>query len=102
MNSVDGENLLELDAKMASVDAICQDTPTTSGQSYALSFSLRSRTANVAADTVIVEWFGEILGSFTASAANTWTVVSVNVLGSGNDRLLFRESAGENIGMSTL
>ena len=97
--STDGTNHIELDYNRGSnLDAIYQDVQTVAGQTYTLTFDMRSRGTNFNSDgeAVVVEWNGAKVkvDGFRAAAAGEWTTITTEVVGTGgSDRILFRESA---------
>ncbi|MEM9090558.1 MAG: DUF4347 domain-containing protein [Cyanobacteria bacterium P01_F01_bin.53] len=99
VTSSDGTNHLELDYVGGSnLDAIYQDIQTQTGQTYTLTFDVRSRGANFNSDNeaVVVEWNGQALqaNGFRAFDQGVWTTITTEVVGTGGiDRLLLRESS---------
>ncbi len=96
--SSNGSNHLEMDYRAGTkFDAIYQDLQTQAGQTYQLSFDIRSRSSNFNSndEAVAVEWNGKKIkiDGFRAAGANQWTTITTTVTGTGKkDRLLFRES----------
>ena len=94
VTSTDGSNHMELDYSTGALDGIYQDIQTQAGQTYQLTFDVRSRGPNFASDdeAVIVEWNG-VQGAFYADGPQEWTTVTATVVGTGgSDRLLLREA----------
>lgn len=89
-----GTQWLELDTYAGQIDSIYQDIQTTSGQTYALSFSAAQRTGYTGStNTIEVLWNGTVIG-VVEPQSTTWSLYSFNVTGSGGlDRLTFRELA---------
>ncbi|NEQ50914.1 MAG: DUF4347 domain-containing protein [Leptolyngbya sp. SIO3F4] len=110
VTSSEGTNHLELDYNGGgNVDAIYQDIQTQAGQTYTLTFDMRSRGTNFNSndEAVVVEWNGTKLKTdgFRASGAQQWTTITAEVVGTGgSDRLTFREStsAGASNGSGPL
>ncbi|MEM6451879.1 MAG: DUF4347 domain-containing protein [Cyanobacteria bacterium P01_D01_bin.105] len=96
--SSEGSNHIELDYRNAAIDGLYQDIQTQSGQTYTLTFDMRSRSANFNSDdeAVVAEWNGQTLKAdgFKAAGQGVWTTITTEVVGTGgSDRLLLRESS---------
>ena len=100
VTSQDGDVYTELDVGRNNVDGLTQEINTTIGQRYSLSFYLRNRpNTNNSTNQVIVSWNGEGLGTFTPS--NDWEQVTLEVVGTGFDRLFFGETNEANNGLGS-
>lgn len=97
VNSADGSNHIELDNfGNAPLDGIYQDLQTTAGQTYEISFAMRTQRGGYDTDdnSVVVEWNGvkTKFDGYRASGNDIWTTHKILVVGTGSDRILFRES----------
>jgi lysophospholipase L1-like esterase len=90
-----GSNFLELDFVSAR-DGFSQTVQTVAGQSYELSFDLRTRLPDRSTSTQGVEvlWNGVLINTVTPASA-TWTTVTFDVVGTGLDSLTIREVASQ-------
>ena len=92
----DGVNFLELDYVSAR-DGFSQTVQTVSGETYELSFDIRTRLPARATTTQGVEvvWNGVLVNTITPASAN-WTTVTLDVVGTGSlDTLTIREVASQ-------
>ena len=107
VESTDGSNHLELDGFAGyKTDGIFQDVKTEAGQTYLLTFDMRSRGHNFNSDdeAVVVEWNGvkTKVDGYRAETVGEWTTITVEVTGTGGlDRLLLRESVSSGANDST-
>ncbi len=85
------------------VDAIYQDVKTEAGQKYALSFDTALRSGvSASTSTVEVLWNNTVIAKFDPSST-AWTTREFEVTGTGgNDRLTFREEAGDDNNVGAL
>ncbi|MEM7057763.1 MAG: calcium-binding protein [Pseudomonadota bacterium] len=91
----DGGNSVELDRNAGEVDAIYQDVQTVQGKEYVLDFSAAQRDGGQ--DTIEVYFAGEKVADVKPDADGNWHGQSFTVTGTGGeDRLEFRELAGED------
>ena len=93
----DGSHVMELDGSSSNVDSVYQDIATTSGQVYDLSLDVAARHAtSLETNTVEVYWNGELIETIEPSST-TFETHAFQVIGTGgNDRLEFREPAGDD------
>ena len=98
VKATDGVNYGELDY-LGARDGFYQNVKTVAGQSYELSFDARSRPGFTASTTTIeVLWNDKVVASVDpGSAGSSWKTFNFTVTGTGGqDRLTFRESAGQS------
>lgn len=94
-----GNNIVEIDVhnSKTGTDGLYQVLSTTKNQEYEVSFSIRARRNDIksASEAVIVEWNGVETSEtgYYASAVGEWERVKIIVVGTGSDKLLFRETA---------
>ncbi|MCT4608718.1 MAG: DUF642 domain-containing protein [Pelagimonas sp.] len=98
----DGDSFIELDSTNSStLDSVYQDVQTEDGQTYQLDFSAAQRGAD--SESVEVYWNGDLVATVSPDGANTWNDFTFEVTGTGGeDRLEFRELAGENDSLGPL
>jgi hypothetical protein len=94
VQAADGQNYGELDYKSAQ-DGFYQDVKTVAGQKYDLSFDARSRPGSTSSTTTMeVLWNGSVVA--TVPPGDAWKNYDFSVVGTGGqDRLTFREAAGQ-------
>jgi hypothetical protein len=91
VQATDGGNFAELGAP----DGFYQDVKTTAGQNYDLSFDARSPPGlDGSTGSIEILWNDSVVG--TVPPGNTWNTYTFPVTGTGGqDRLIFREVAGQ-------
>ena len=92
-----GQNFLEIDSHgTGGLDGIYQTLKTVMGQKYTVEFDVRSRDKDFDTDdeTVYLMWNDELpsANGYRATNLGEWRTVSAIVEGTGEDRLVFRES----------
>ena len=98
VESSDGSVHSEIDFnRSGETDGIYQDVDTVEGETYTLTFDLRSRhdDADSESEALYVVWDGELIeaNGFTTSEAQEWETFTIEVEGTGDtERLIFRES----------
>ena len=94
VKATNGSNFGELDYQGAR-DGLYQTVKTTAGQSYDLSFDARSRAdSGIRTNTIEVLWNDKVVA--TVPPGNNWQTHHFSVTGTGGqDRLTFREAAGQ-------
>ena len=98
VESSDGSVHSEIDFnRSGETDGIYQDVDTVEGETYTLTFDLRSRhdDADSESEALYVVWDGELIAAngFTTSEAQEWETFTIEVEGTGDtERLIFRES----------
>ena len=95
----DGNVLTELDVDRNAVDSLSQDLITVPGQNYDLSFYLRARGTSASSNTLRVLWNNIEVGLFTAG--DDWQQETLQLVGSGFDRLTLAETTAGNNGLGT-
>ena len=96
VTATDGSNYGELDY-LSGRDGFYQTVSTVAGQSYDLSFDARSRPGFTSSTTTIeVLWNDQVVAFVEPGSAWSWTTYNFSVTGTGGqDRLTFREAAGQ-------
>ena len=90
-----GTQGIETDVNAAKADAIFQDVKTEAGMAYKLNFDVIRAVAGTSAFDVV--WNGNVVATVDPSSAKAY---EYSVIGTGgNDRLMFRELAGQNDGV---
>jgi hypothetical protein len=94
VDATDGQNYGELDY-LGAQDGFYQDVKTVAGQSYDLSFDARSRPGFTSSTTSMeILWNGSVVATVPPGAS--WQNYDFTVVGTGGqDRLTFRELAGQ-------
>ncbi|MEH2523530.1 MULTISPECIES: Ig-like domain-containing protein [unclassified Bradyrhizobium] len=94
VKATNGSNFGELDYQGAR-DGLYQAVKTTAGQSYDLSFDARSRSdSGLSTNTIEVLWNDKVVA--TVPPGSNWQTHHFSVTGTGGqDRLTFREAAGQ-------
>jgi hypothetical protein len=94
VKATDGQNYGELDY-LGAQDGFYQDIKTVAGQSYDLSFDARSRPGFTSSTTSMeILWNGSVVATVPPGAS--WQNYDFTVVGTGGqDRLTFRELAGQ-------
>lgn len=95
MNAPDGTHHIELDVDEDHDSIVQQVRDTVSGESYVLSFYMRSRSDEPLKDSeaVLVEWDNNLLGNYRTTRSSDWTLFRVSLRGTGRTTpLMFRES----------
>ena len=94
VDATNGQNFGELDY-LGRQDGFYQDVKTVAGQKYDLSFDARSRPGFTSATTSMdVLWNGSLVA--TVPPGDSWQNYDFTVVGTGGqDRLTFREVAGQ-------
>ena len=94
VKATNGSNFGELDYGSAR-DGLYQTVKTTAGQSYDLSFDARSRSdSGLTTNTIEVLWNDKVVA--TVPPGSNWKTHHFSVTGTGGqDRLTFREAAGQ-------
>lgn len=97
VRATNGSNFGELDY-LSGVDGLYQTVKTVAGQNYNLSFDARSRPGFTSSTTTIeVLWNDQVVASVAPGSAWNWNTYRFSVTGTGGqDRLTFREAAGQS------
>ena len=95
VKATNGSNFGELDY-LGARDGLYQTVKTTAGQSYDLSFDARSRSdSGMTTNTIEVLWNDKVVA--TVPPGSNWKTHHFSVTGTGGqDRLTFREAAGQS------
>ena len=95
----DGNVLTELDVGRNTVDSLSQDVITVPGQNYDLSFYLRARGASNTSNQLSVLWNNIEVSTF--AGGTDWNQETLQLVGTGFDRLTLAETNAANDGLGT-
>ena len=96
LKASEGNQFAELDYDTRASN-ICQDVKTEEGAEYTFNFDFMKRPDSAGgSDTINVYWNGKLVGSVDPTKS-VWSTAQFKVVGTGGqDRIEFRESAGDN------
>ncbi len=102
MKASDGNNFIELDNAFAQ-DSYSQSINTVAGQHYTFTVSSMLRQyVPTSTSGVELVWNGVVVKSFAPTDSSSWHDYSVDVVGTGRDKLTIREVASQNDSMGAL